>query len=116
MKRALKILTVIILWAACGAYNYAANLEDFTAKYGDQPNFWSSVGIGILGPVGTPVTLAMVDHPTKLMWKPLSYEQRWLIYHAKWSSLSRCDFDHNCPESDDLDILREAEAAQSGSK
>ena len=113
----MKKILIAALWVACGAYNYAATLAHFTENYGYMRNMSPALMTGISGPFGLPATLLIVDHPTHLLWKPLTKEQRWLIFDAEEHVLGRCYFEENygsgepCkPPVNDLDLLRNLEA------
>lgn len=111
------LICVSLLWVACGAYNYAATLYDFTAKFGYQRHLNIAVPMAIGGPFFTPVVVLSAEHPSRLLWKPLSVEQRWVLFHARCSNLERCYFEEHygsgvpcAPPVNDLDLLHSLRA------
>lgn len=110
-------IAIAVIWISIGIYNYGSSLGSMTESYGCSSHTKEAVFLGVTGPFGLLPTL--IDRPQRLLWKPLTKEQRWTIYHAKYPRLLRCDFEETygdgkpCEEKlNDLQLLRKIEAAQ----
>lgn len=99
---------IALVWVLCGVFAYALTLGHFTAKYGDTLNGVVSVFVGLLGPCGLFAIAVNADRPLRLVWCPLSYEERLMLFRAKYPNLSLHRFEGYRGEDrkDDLALLK----------
>lgn len=91
----MKILLVPV-WLICSFFAWGLTLGDFTDKFPDQNNVAPAVFMGIMGPFGL-VTSGLVGIGMGRHWLlvPKTKEERWLIFHQMYPSLTREYFNND---------------------
>ena len=86
-----------LLWIGCGILEYGVSLHEHIFTVGWLRYPWEFLPFGIFsGPIGLLGTFLMFNEvPFALRFKPLTKEQRWVLYTARFPSLDRESFEAN---------------------
>jgi hypothetical protein len=88
-----KTFLFIVFWLVCSYVNWGLTLGHFSHEF-PYMQHTGIAGFGaMLGPFGIPVSLLQCGPPYRFQLKPTSTEERWKIYHARFPSFSRDDFE-----------------------
>lgn len=86
-----KIVALWLVWALCGFVAWGISIGHWTCMYPSQSHVGISAIMAVAGPFG--IAGMLTTAPIRWRIKPLTYEQRWQVFHAEYSVLSREDFD-----------------------
>jgi hypothetical protein len=78
------------IWLICSYFNYGMLLGGFTYRAPTHDVLMASVVFSAGGPFTVPAALIFGGH-----WRtrPLTVEERWKAFHARWPNIDRADFE-----------------------
>lgn len=86
--------TLMIIWIACGFFNYGSALGYFTHEFPWDNHVGIARFMALTGPFGLPPTLIFNTH---LWWRiaPMTIEERWAAHAEHFPGLTRKYFDEH---------------------